>query len=1283
MKKHLLKIYFGILLSFFPFVLMGQNVWINEIHYDNAGTDANEGVEIAGTAGTDLTGWQVIPYNGSNGQTYSPIYTFPSVIIPDQQNGFGAIWVNITGLQNGSPDGVALVKPDGTVVQFLSYEGTFVATNGPANGQTSIDIGVSETGSEPAGNSLQLMGTGSAYADFVWAGSSAHTRGAINNNQTMTLVVPDTDPPVWTEDYPAPGTILDNKGSVKVSLDEPGVVYYVVLFAGATPPTSAQVMAAADYDTVHVLRHDTIIVKTALDEYTEWISGAVPGASYDIWLVAEDDESTPNVQADPVLLQVTMSAERALEITNPHPDDTYYLGDTVIFRWTSANIQNVILGGWDHTKQEYFYVTEDGNGHPQGIPASLGEFSLTIPPNARTEMVDIILWDESDTTFKDRVGPVHLVDTITPKIYLLSPEDGGAEVPPTSKLMLIFTEQVSMHSGNFYLKKADGTLVETFGKADIDSMSKYDVEFYYFTPSTPLLPGTTYYMEADHGVVVDWKGLPFQGFHGPDTWSFTTSATDLYFSEYVEGSTSAARALEIYNPGTAAVNLSKYKMLGNFSAGSWNESNSMVLPNVDLPPGEVYVIARSDAPQSIKDVADMLITNGGGVGQTYLLNYDGSDARALAKLTFGTWTENTLYAIVDMIGVPDYEPGSGWAVAGVAAATKDHTLLRKPLIGIGNSDWAISAGTTKENSEWKVFDTDFLSNLGFPTPNASDSTELLGITLYSGTNNVTVSNTIDAVNYTDNIVVLNGTDPASLTLHDIMLSDGATSLPAEGATIDFTSALPLLVTAEDQITMKSWKITVEVAATPSSEKAILSFSIPEQKSPAEIDPVNHTVDLVTVYGTSLTALVPTIAISAGASITPTPGVATDFTNPVIYAVTAQDGTTQEWTITVTSYLPPLVSIYEIQHTTLPSGNSPLKDQFIRTTGIVTGIDAGYAFFIQDSAKSWNGIYVYVNPTIALGDKVTVTGTVKEYYEMTEISPVQKVEVISSGNNLPDAVTVTPDQVIEPYEGVLIHMTDLLCTNANAGNGMFTLSDGTHTIKVDDDIYKYSAELNKRYTLTGLGHYSYSEWKILPRSVDDVIQVPDNTAPVIGTVTLNPTAPTTTTPVLLSGTITDDAPLVDDSVRLYYGTTAGSYPTEVAFNNTTGNTYSGTIPAQAAGTVYYKITAADADKYFPLKAENTGSFSIVPTGVPSLDEVFLVHIYPNPTTDFVNVSLNFPSGGKITLELYSIVGQLLDMRMAEKGPQWIETFDMTRYGQGTYLLKISYPEGVCTRNIVVR
>ncbi len=45
-------------------------VFFSEIHYDNVGTDAGEAIEIAGPAGTDLTGWSVVLYNGSGGASY-------------------------------------------------------------------------------------------------------------------------------------------------------------------------------------------------------------------------------------------------------------------------------------------------------------------------------------------------------------------------------------------------------------------------------------------------------------------------------------------------------------------------------------------------------------------------------------------------------------------------------------------------------------------------------------------------------------------------------------------------------------------------------------------------------------------------------------------------------------------------------------------------------------------------------------------------------------------------------------------------------------------------------------------------------------------------------------------------------------------------------------------------------------------------------------------------------------------------------------------------------------
>lgn len=169
-------------------------VFINEIHYDNTGGDTGEFVEIAAPAGTDLTGWSVVFYNGSNGTTYGTQAL--SGVIGDQAAGYGFATVNRSGIQNGSPDGLALVDATGNVVQFLSYEGQLTATNGVAIGMTSADIGVSEPGSTAIGDSLQLSGSGTTYSDFVWQSPATATPDTSNNDQAFGGVVVDNAPTV-------------------------------------------------------------------------------------------------------------------------------------------------------------------------------------------------------------------------------------------------------------------------------------------------------------------------------------------------------------------------------------------------------------------------------------------------------------------------------------------------------------------------------------------------------------------------------------------------------------------------------------------------------------------------------------------------------------------------------------------------------------------------------------------------------------------------------------------------------------------------------------------------------------------------------------------------------------------------------------------------------------------------------------------------------------------------------------------------------------------------------
>ncbi|WP_205859186.1 endonuclease [Pleionea sediminis] len=169
-----------------------SGAWINEIHYDNASTDSGEFVEVAGTAGLNLSGWQIVGYNGSNGSAYKTINL--AGVIPDQANGFGTLSFEFTGMQNGSPDGLALIDASGNVVLFISYEGSFTASSGPASGLTSQDIGAAETSSTPVGHSLQLAGSGSTYSDFSWSSPDVNTAGAVNTNQAFSGTSEPTQP---------------------------------------------------------------------------------------------------------------------------------------------------------------------------------------------------------------------------------------------------------------------------------------------------------------------------------------------------------------------------------------------------------------------------------------------------------------------------------------------------------------------------------------------------------------------------------------------------------------------------------------------------------------------------------------------------------------------------------------------------------------------------------------------------------------------------------------------------------------------------------------------------------------------------------------------------------------------------------------------------------------------------------------------------------------------------------------------------------------------------------
>lgn len=167
------------------------DVFINEFHYDNESTDSGEFVEIAvspGFAGS-LSDISLLLYNGSNGAVYGTHVLDTFTPGATTASGHRLFHKSISGIQNGDPDGFAVVNTaTSQVLHFISYEGSFAASGGLAQGMISTSIGVSQNGNEPVTTaSLGLAGSGAGAADFAWTkfNGIAHSPGQPNQGQTF------------------------------------------------------------------------------------------------------------------------------------------------------------------------------------------------------------------------------------------------------------------------------------------------------------------------------------------------------------------------------------------------------------------------------------------------------------------------------------------------------------------------------------------------------------------------------------------------------------------------------------------------------------------------------------------------------------------------------------------------------------------------------------------------------------------------------------------------------------------------------------------------------------------------------------------------------------------------------------------------------------------------------------------------------------------------------------------------------------------------------------------
>lgn len=531
------------------------------------------------------------------------------------------------------------------------------------------------------------------------------------------------------------------------------------------------------------------------------------------------------------------------------------------------------------------------------------------------------------------------------------------------------------------------------------------------------------------------------------TWA---QCENLFFSEAAEGS-SNNKYLEIYNPTSAAVDLTGYAFpsvsnapdngVGNYDF--WNTFPA----GASVAAGDVYIIAHPSADASILAVADM----------TFSFLSNGDDGIILVQ------GDTASFVQIDAVGDWNGDPGTGWDVAGVAAGTANHTLVRKSSVQSGNAgDWVTSAGTNADDSEWIVLASDDWTNLNVHTFDGCGAA-VLGCTNPNATN-------YDATATQD--------DGSCLFANPCNV-DGVV---VEASSFQYNPA-NLSISVGQTVVWSNLGGTHDVNGNIDSQSG-MSFGNPEAFSLAAVTGDaggvcigSFTFNTPGVYnydcsiGThAALGMVGTITVGTGGCT----NAASANYNP---AADYDDGSCLAVSLT---------AIADIQ---IGQETGLFTDSVVVTSGIVTGV-FGSNVSIQDGQGAYSGLWLFSpDVPVQVGDQIEATGAVTEYFDKTQIS-TPAVVILSQGNALPAAEMLsTLDAGSEPWEGVLVQVTGAV-TNPSLGFGEWAMSDGTGEIGADDAGFDAIGAgligLGNQVQLTGAVDFSFSAFKIQPRDVADVL-----------------------------------------------------------------------------------------------------------------------------------------------------------------------------------------------------
>ncbi|GAA4875095.1 Ig-like domain-containing protein [Ferrimonas pelagia] len=260
-------------------------------------------------------------------------------------------------------------------------------------------------------------------------------------SEAMTIAVVDNVSPSFENSTPSISSTTLDGATVSADLDEDGTVYYVVVANGSTTPSAAQVKAGQDGSGASALASGSFATSGTTGSDT--FNGLSAGTAYDLYIVAEDDEGTPNLQASATHVDfITQSPDSdanltaAVGVTEP-----VALPSTV-----DSSVEAIAL---------FDFTLTDG-GSADGLALDISQIELNVSGTADPSKIS---WVLNGPDLTDTAG-VYSSNTLTFSSLPISVADSSSEV---YTLSANFNDNTDLTDGQTLIVSIDGDTDLTVG----------------------------------------------------------------------------------------------------------------------------------------------------------------------------------------------------------------------------------------------------------------------------------------------------------------------------------------------------------------------------------------------------------------------------------------------------------------------------------------------------------------------------------------------------------------------------------------------------------------------------------------------------------------------------------------------------------------------------------------------------------------------------------------------------------------------------------------------------